>query len=65
MPPVLGTPVPIAWGFCHVDPSRNEAFRLATSVEDVTVMEVKAPVFGVVLPIAAGTAQVEFNKNEA
>ena len=42
-----------------------EEFRFVTWVEDVTVMEVKAPVFGVVLPIGAGTAHVEFNKNEA
>ena len=35
---------PIGWGEAQVAPRRREELRLATAVEDVTVMVVKFPV---------------------
>ena len=49
---------PIGCGEAQVAPRRREELRLATAVEDVTVMVVKFPAAATVDPIASGEAQV-------
>jgi hypothetical protein len=48
-----------------VFPRRNEELRFETTVDEVTVMEVKFPLAGVVPPIVPGLAQVWPSSNEA